>query len=66
MVDSNALNTPKTLQLHLVQPYKIELNRHHRVRRLLDQGYRISTLQRITDREVLVTLTAVDPDPAGA
>jgi hypothetical protein len=45
------------LQLHLVLPYKLEAREHPRVRAHLERGYRIVDLQRVTDREVLVTLT---------
>jgi len=44
------------VQLHLVLPYKIETRRDPRVRTYLERGYRIETIQRVTDREVLVTL----------
>jgi hypothetical protein len=44
------------VQLHLVLPYKHEARDHPRIRERLGQGYRIVQLQRVTDREVLVTL----------
>lgn len=44
------------LQIHLVLPYKHEPGEHPRIRKLLDQGYRITQYQRISDREVIVTL----------
>ena len=44
------------IQLHLVQPYKIEVGEHQRVKRYLERGYTIEQIQRLTDREVLVTL----------
>ncbi len=44
------------IQLHLVLAYKFEPRKHHRVRAYLDRGYIIEQLQRITDREVVVTL----------
>jgi len=45
------------IQLHLVLPYKFEPREHHRVKRYLEQGYRIAQFQRITDREAVITLT---------
>jgi hypothetical protein len=50
-------------QMHLVLPYNIEARRHARVRRYLDAGYRIVELQRVTDREVLVTLATEGSGP---
>lgn len=50
------------IQLHLELPYNIELRRHHQVKNYLDRGYRIVQLQRVSDREVLVTVTN-EPDP---
>jgi predicted GNAT superfamily acetyltransferase len=47
---------PQRIQLHLVLPYKFEPRGDKRVRAYLDRGYRIVDLQRITDREALVTL----------
>ncbi|NIM01300.1 MAG: hypothetical protein GTN89_10750 [Acidobacteria bacterium] len=45
------------IQLHLVLPYKFQPTDEPRVKQLLDRGYRIVQLQRVTDREVLITLT---------
>jgi hypothetical protein len=53
----------KRIQLHLVLPYKFDPADHHEVRAYLDRGYRIEQFQRVTDREVVVTL-AVDETPA--
>ncbi len=47
----------QTVQLHLSQSYKLEVRTHPEVRRYLDRGFRITQLQRVTDKEVLVTLT---------
>jgi hypothetical protein len=52
---------PARLQLHLQLPYKIELRRDARVRRYLERGYRVEQLQRLSDREALVTLVRSDP-----
>ena len=55
-------NTPETLekkqrvQLHLVLPYKFDAIEHPEVARLLADGYLIRQLQRVTDREVIITL----------
>ena len=45
------------IQLHLVLPYKFQPTEEPRVKNLLDRGYRIVQLQRVTDREVVITLT---------
>jgi hypothetical protein len=44
------------IQLHLVHPYSIEICKNSKVKRYLELGYLIKHLQRVTDREVLVTL----------
>ncbi len=49
---------PKRIQLHLVLPYKDEAATHPQIRAHLEDGYRIEQLQRVTDREVLVTLVS--------
>jgi hypothetical protein len=54
------------IQLHLVQPYKIEVRDNRTVRRYLQRGYRIVDLQRVTDHEVLVTLRAGSSDSPSA
>jgi hypothetical protein len=43
-------------QMHLVLPYKFQPREDPRIRRHLDRGWRIVQLQRLTDREVVVTL----------
>ena len=55
MTESQSAPEPRRLQLHLVLPYKHEARSHHKVREFLDRGYRIQDLQRVTDREVVVT-----------
>jgi len=50
------METSERIQLHLVLPYKHEVGDHPQVRTLLDEGYRIAQLQRVSDREVVVTL----------
>jgi len=49
-------------QIHLTHPYNVEIGKNTTVRGYLDRGYRITQLQRVSDREVLVTLT---DEPAG-
>ncbi len=49
---------PDRIQLHLVLPYKDEAATHPRIKAHLERGYRIEQLQRVTDREVLVTLVS--------
>jgi hypothetical protein len=46
------------IQLQIVLPYKDEARSHGSVRGYLERGYRIVDLQRVTDREVVVTLAA--------
>ena len=53
-------DTPETIQLHLVMPYKVQPRENQRVRSYLDRGYRIVQLQRVTDREVVVTLSSAE------
>ena len=50
------MDRPQRLQLHLELPYKQQPRDHPRVRAYLDQDYRIVDLQRLTDREAIVTL----------
>jgi hypothetical protein len=52
------------VQLHLVLAYRHELREHPRVRSFLERGFRVVQLQRVTDREVLVTLSRGTPDGA--
>ena len=58
-------NTEKAdrVQLHLVLAYKFEPRQHHRVRAYLEQGYVVEQMQRISDREAIVTL-AVPGEPS--
>jgi hypothetical protein len=59
------VDRPRRLQLHLTLPYKFEAREDPRIRGYLADGYRISQLQRLTDREALVTLERpLEPDPA--
>ena len=50
----------RRIQLHLTLPYKHEVGDHPQVKPHLAQGYRVVQLQRLTDREVLVTLDRED------
>ena len=50
------METPDRIQLHLILPYKHQVGDDPQVKSHLDSGYRIVQLQRVTDREVLVTL----------
>jgi len=56
------------VQLQLALPYKKQPTDHPRVREYLERGYRIVHLQRVTDREMLVTFAgpAGEPDAARA
>ncbi len=54
---ARVMESPERIQLHLVLPYKHEVGDHPQVKTRLDDGYRIVQLQRVSDREVLVTLS---------
>lgn len=63
------MNCAGRIQLQLALPYKRQPAEHHLVRAYLDRGYRVVHLQRISDRESLVTLApsaGAEPDPTGA
>jgi hypothetical protein len=44
------------VQLQLPLAYRHEARQHPKIREWLERGYRIVQLQRLSDREVLVTL----------
>ena len=48
-------------QLLIDLQYKNEPRDHPAIRPLLEQGYRVAQLQRVSDREALVTLEAPAP-----
>ncbi|MHC4428258.1 MAG: hypothetical protein ACYS0D_06600 [Planctomycetota bacterium] len=50
------MSSPDRIQLHLVLPFKFEPRDEPRVARYLEQGYRIEQVQRVTDREAILTL----------
>ena len=52
------------LQLHIPLPYKQEPKADPKVSRLLSEGWRIARLQRLTDRDALVTLERAPSDQA--
>ena len=56
MPDNTSPATGSRVQLHLVLPYKADPAQHNEIRAYLDRGYRIEQLQRLTDREAIVTL----------
>jgi len=64
MQDRNHQDSHRRIQLHLELPYKFDPVDHHEIKSYLDRGYRIEDLQRITDREAVVTLRR-DPTPSG-
>jgi len=49
-------DAPARFQLHLVLAYKHEPRHDPNVRAWLERGYRVEQLQRLSDREVLITL----------
>ena len=60
MVENTTPAPAIRVQLHLVLPYKADPAAHNQIKAYLDRGYRIEQLQRITDREAIVTLGAPD------
>jgi hypothetical protein len=44
------------IQLHVPLPYKKEPGHDPKIARYLSIGYRVETLQRLTDRDAIVTL----------
>ena len=46
----------KKIQIQLELPYKIEPRENRTIKKYLDKGWRIEHLQRLSDREALVTL----------
>lgn len=48
----------RRLQIQIDLPYHREPKDDERVRRYLDAGWRIGQLQRLTDREVVITFEA--------
>lgn len=44
------------VQLHVELPYKIEVRRHPQVQNYLERGWLVVDVQRVTDRDALVTL----------
>jgi hypothetical protein len=54
----------RRVQLHVSLPYKQEPKVHPKVSRMLAEGWRIAGLQRLTDRDALVTLERASSDQA--
>jgi hypothetical protein len=52
------------VQLHVSLPYKQEPKAHPKVSRLLAEGWKVAGLQRLTDRDALVTLERGPSDQA--
>ena len=50
--------------MHLALPYKFDPADDPRIRKYLRRGYRVEQLQRLTDREAIVTLALADQDAA--
>ena len=53
-------------QVHLVLPYKFEPREHPRVRAMLEEGWRVAEVTRVTDRETLVTFERPLPAAGGS
>jgi hypothetical protein len=61
------MENPDRFQLQFVLPYKQQPMDHPEIRRRLEQGFRIAVLQRVSDREVLVTFQkAAGPSDQGS
>lgn len=56
---------PRRVQLHVPLAFKHEPAHDPRIRGYLDRGYRLEELQRLSDRDALVTLVRDEP-AAGA
>ena len=56
MAENTTSGNRSRVQLHLVLPYKADPAQHNQIRAYLDRGYLIEQLQRISDREAVVTL----------
>lgn len=53
----------RRVQLHVPLPYKKEPSHDPRVARLLAEGWRVEDLQRLSDRDALVTLAPPQASP---
>ena len=51
----------RRVQIQVPLPYGREPRQDERIKRHLDEGWRISQLQRLTDQEVLVTFEVPQP-----
>ena len=58
-----AMQAEQRVQIQLGLPYKAQPGEDPRVRAYLDRGYRVVHVQRVNDREALVTLTP-PPEPS--
>jgi hypothetical protein len=58
-----SMERTERVQLHLALSFKKEPRDHPRIAALLEEGYRIDQLQRVTDKEAVVTLVR-RPSPA--
>lgn len=57
------MEEPERIQLQIDLPYSHEVGDHPRVKGYLEGGYRIVQLQRVSDREALVTLRRAAGEP---
>jgi hypothetical protein len=55
---------PDRVQLHLTMPFRLQPGTHPSVRTYLDRGFRIVAVQRLSDREALVTVEAGPLSPS--
>jgi hypothetical protein len=64
MAENTTMESRRRVQLHLVLPYKEDPADHRKIRAYLDRGYQIEQLQRLTDREAIVTLAVTEATPS--
>jgi hypothetical protein len=58
------MGLPERVQIQVDLSFKHEPRDHPGIRALLEQGYRIVDLQRLTDKEAAVTLAPGGPPPS--
>jgi hypothetical protein len=62
----NPMASTTRTQIHLELPYKQQPRDHPTVKAYLERGCRIEHLQRLTDRDVLVTFACGSPSQSPA
>lgn len=54
----------RRVQLHVPLPYKKDPSHDPRVARLLTEGWSVEEIQRLSDKDALITLAPPEPAPA--